>query len=141
VCFRAPSIGGSTGIRKRIILQYGNIWMTKIIPFAARLVAARNSKGLKQEQLAEKTGMKTAAISHFETGNRKPSLDNLRKLAEALNVTSDFLLGRTDDMTGYAQTEAVFRDGYNQLTDEQQEAANAMVRALAKLNEQKAKKQ
>ena len=114
--------------------------MTKIIPFAVRLVAARNAKGLKQEQLAEKAGMKTAAISHFETGNRKPSLDNLRKLSEALNVTSDFLLGRTDDMTGYAQTEAVFRDGYNQLTDAQQEAANAMVEALAKLNEQKAKK-
>jgi len=111
-----------------------------IIPFAARLVAARNAKELKQEELAEKSGLQTAAISHFETGNRKPSLDNLRKLSEALNVTSDFLLGRTDEMTGYAQTEAVFRDGYNQLTDEQQEAADAMVKALTQLNAQKAKK-
>ena len=40
-----------------------------------------------------------SAISHFETGTRKPSFDNLRRLADALDVTTDYLLGRVKDFT------------------------------------------
>jgi transcriptional regulator with XRE-family HTH domain len=35
-------------------------------------------------------------VSHFESGSRKPSFDNLKRLAGALNVTTDYLLGRSD---------------------------------------------
>jgi transcriptional regulator with XRE-family HTH domain len=39
-------------------------------------------------------------ISHFETGVRaNASADNLVKLANALEVSIDYLLGRTDDLT------------------------------------------
>ena len=62
--------------------------------FAERLKEIRKSKKLKQSDLASKTGLKVAAISFFETAKRRPSLGNLIKLADALAVSVDFLLGR-----------------------------------------------
>jgi len=61
-----------------------------------RLRTARNACGLTQRQLAELTGLKTAALSHFECGRQYPSIPNLVKLADALTVTTDWLLGRSD---------------------------------------------
>ena len=55
---------------------------------------------LTQAQLAEKAGIPAGTISHFENEVRKPSFDNLVKLAEALAVTTDFLLGRETELTG-----------------------------------------
>jgi len=66
---------------------------------------------LTQAQLAEKAGLPAAAISHFETGGRKPSFENLVKLAEALSVTTDFLLGReTNPGAAGEEVTALFRD-------------------------------
>ena len=38
--------------------------------------------------------MGAASVSHFETGQRAPSLESLVKLADALEVSVDTLLGR-----------------------------------------------
>lgn len=80
--------------------------------FGDRLKKARDLRSMSQGELAERARMQPAAISHFETGARKPSFDNLRRLAEALQVTSDYLLGRADDPEGHAATfdEPLFRD-------------------------------
>lgn len=37
--------------------------------------------------------MQPSAIAHFEAGRRKPSFDNVRALAKALDVSADYLLG------------------------------------------------
>src|SRR5262245_52995156 len=68
--------------------------------FAERLKHAREElRKLTQAQLAEKTGLPATSISHFENPDspRKPSFDNLRRLAKALDVTTDYLLGRADE--------------------------------------------
>jgi transcriptional regulator with XRE-family HTH domain len=65
--------------------------------FKDRLRQTRESRGLSQAELASKTGMQPAAISHFETGQRSPSFENLRKLADALSISVDYLLGRIDE--------------------------------------------
>ena len=65
--------------------------------FKIRLKKLREVRGLSQAQLAIKTKLQTTAISHFETGNRSPSFDNLKKLADALNVSTDYLMGRIDE--------------------------------------------
>lgn len=105
--------------------------------FPERLVKARKMRGLSQEELAEKSGLKAAAVSHFETGARKPSFDNLRKLADALDVTSDYLLGRTEDMEGFAEADAAFRDGFEKLTDEQRAVALDVIDVLARKKDNK----
>lgn len=98
--------------------------------FPARLVSARKMRALSQEQVAEKSGLKPAAVSHFETGARKPSFDNLRRLSDALNVTADYLLGRSEDMESFAEAAAAYRDGLEQLTDEQRKVALNVIEAL-----------
>jgi transcriptional regulator with XRE-family HTH domain len=64
--------------------------------FSKRLNAARRMRGLSQSDLASKTGLQQVAISFFETGRRAPSLGNLKRLADALEVTTDYLMGRSD---------------------------------------------
>ena len=64
--------------------------------FAGRLRAARELKGLSQAELAAKARLQPSAVSHFETGRRAPSFENLRGLADALDVSTDYLLGRQD---------------------------------------------
>jgi transcriptional regulator with XRE-family HTH domain len=55
----------------------------------------RERRGLTQAELGTRAGMAAASVSHFETGQRLPSLDSLVKLADALEVSVDTLLGRT----------------------------------------------
>jgi transcriptional regulator with XRE-family HTH domain len=62
--------------------------------FQNRLIDTREQKAITQAQLAVKAGLRGSAISNFETGMRKPSIDQLVKLADALGVTTDYLLGR-----------------------------------------------
>jgi hypothetical protein len=72
-----------------------------------------------------------SAVHH--TGTRRPCFDNLRGLAEALNVTADYLLGRTDDPEGLADTvdHPLFRDVAN-LQETDRETVRAMIDHLAR---------
>src|SRR5690606_37278143 len=66
--------------------------------FGRRLRQARDLREMTQAQLAEKSRVNAVMISHFETGVcPSASADNLVKLSNALEVSIDYLLGRTDD--------------------------------------------
>jgi len=64
--------------------------------FGQILQSVRLQKGLTQAQLAEKLSVINTAVSNWEKGIRGPDLNDLYELAEALNVSVDFLLGRSD---------------------------------------------
>ncbi len=49
---------------------------------------------MSQAELAKSAGLQPSHVSHFETGRRAPSAANLRALADALGVTTDYLLAR-----------------------------------------------
>ncbi|PGZ24379.1 hypothetical protein COE50_28600 [Bacillus anthracis] len=63
---------------------------------ASRLKEARKNKKWTQEELAKKVGTKKATISNYENEYSTPSNHMLMNLADALDVTSDYLIGRTD---------------------------------------------
>ena len=64
----------------------------------------RNDLGYSQEKLAELAGLTTVHISHLETGNAKPTVSTLVKIANALNTSADSLLKDliSDDNTGHS---------------------------------------
>lgn len=64
--------------------------------FAKILRTLREKRRLTQAELGQRAGIAPAAISHFETGLRRPSPENLKKLAQALSVSVDYLLGAKD---------------------------------------------
>ncbi len=102
--------------------------------FPERLRSSRELRGLSQADLAVKSGLQASAISHFETGRRSPSFDNLRRLADALSITTDYLLGRVDDpaASGPAVPSA-FRD-FKNMTSADQELISDLVKKLAHKN-------
>lgn len=65
--------------------------------FGNRVKESRLAGGWTQHQLAELSGLQESWISHFEVGRRRPSVGNLLKLCDALDVSADFLLGRTTE--------------------------------------------
>ncbi|PLY13903.1 MAG: XRE family transcriptional regulator [Sedimenticola sp.] len=102
------------------------------VEFSTRLKYAREElRKISQGKLAELTGFKPAAISHFETGARKPSFDNLKRLADALEVTTDFLLGRVENPEEIKEADQLYRDIKN-LTATDKELAEKMIAEMAK---------
>ncbi len=94
--------------------------------FPTRLRVVRELRKLSQAELATKAGLQPAAISHFETGGRRPSFDNLRRLASALQITTDYLLGRVDDVDAQPTVDVAFRD-YQKLSDRDREMIQALI--------------
>lgn len=55
---------------------------------------------MTQGELAVKAGLDPSVISHFEKGVRAPSLANFTRLADALEVSADYLLGKSEVIAG-----------------------------------------
>lgn len=64
--------------------------------FAERVRELRTKKGLSRKELANRLGTLQRNISYWELGQRECSFDMLLKIAEVLDVSVDYLLGRTD---------------------------------------------
>ncbi|MBO5670806.1 MAG: helix-turn-helix transcriptional regulator, partial [Clostridia bacterium] len=48
--------------------------------------------GLKQEELASKLGVKQSTVSLWETGERKPDIIMIKRIAQVLECSTDDLL-------------------------------------------------
>ena len=62
--------------------------------FGKQLQRYRERAGYSQEALAELVECSTIFISYIERGEKSPSLDTLIKLANALDISVDILLGK-----------------------------------------------
>lgn len=70
--------------------------------FRRRLEDALWARRMRQIDLAEKAGINYKSLNGYFRGYMRPSLDVVIKLAETLEVSVDFLLGRSDDMNQIA---------------------------------------
>ncbi len=78
--------------------------------FSERLRWQRNRTGLSQDELAHKSGVGKRSVVDYESerfGKQGPGMENVRKLAGALNVSSGWLLGGPE---ATAQKPAELRD-------------------------------
>ena len=64
--------------------------------FQERLRKAMFLTGIRQADLVAKTGIDKGAISSYVHGRYKPNAEAMSKLAEALSVPTDWLLGKDD---------------------------------------------
>lgn len=64
---------------------------------SSRLKTLREQKNLSQRKLAKILNMAPSTLAMYETSKRAPDYDTLIKIAEYFEITTDFLLGRTDD--------------------------------------------
>jgi len=100
--------------------------------FGDRLRRIRESKGLNQGELAERTGLQPSAVSHFESGRRSPSFENLNRLADALSVSLDFLIGRmVEARPAGPMAQQLFRH-FEQMSVEDQENLAKFAEMLAR---------
>ena len=81
--------------------------------FGEKLRAARESKGLTQQQIADQMGIDKSTYCGYETGKRQPDLTKLKLLSQILGISGDTLLE-----TGFAQKEAPTGTGERSVSDD-----------------------
>ena len=64
--------------------------------FAKRLNSTRKSKGITAQQMADALCMGLRAYRNYESGDRFPSAESLVIIADKLDVSIDYLLGRDE---------------------------------------------
>ncbi len=75
--------------------------------FSERLTELRERSNLSRQQLADILGVSRASLEYYEKGKRTPDIEVLYKLSEYFNVTSDYLIGRTDKIGESTDVNAV----------------------------------
>jgi transcriptional regulator with XRE-family HTH domain len=67
--------------------------INQIIQIGSRIKMMRKSKGISQKEMASLCDIPVTTYSNYENNNREPSVDNLEKIANTLEVPLVDLLG------------------------------------------------
>ena len=70
-----------------------------MVKFAERLRELRREKGVTQQTVADYLEVKHRSYQCYEGGDRRPDYERLILLADYFEVTTDYLLGRSDRRT------------------------------------------
>ena len=60
--------------------------------FADRILYLRKSKGISQEELADKVGVSRQAVSKWESEQSMPDVEKIIIMSDYFNVTTDYIL-------------------------------------------------
>lgn len=82
--------------------------------FHENLRIAREQRGLTQKEVAESIGVAKSTYSLYESGNREPNVQTIKKIADLLKTSADKLLGLEESN----QTIAAHFDG-SEYTEEE----------------------
>lgn len=102
-----------------------------------RLRQLRESRKMTQVRLGMEVGVSQETISGYEIEKAMPPADMLIKLADTLNTSVDYLLGRTDEKTfnpkrksDLTVKEQEFFEVFRSLPEDRQERAIGMIMGL-----------
>ena len=88
--------------------------------FSERLKELRKQAHLTQVELASKLGIVQSSYADWERGKKKPTQDNLVKIAQVLNVSVDYLVGNSEENADELDNiELLFRMNSKGLTKEE----------------------
>lgn len=86
--------------------------------FGQRLKTAREAKGLSKVELGKRVKVHYSQIGRYERDQASPSADVLTKLANQLDVTTDFLMnGSTGDMAAEKIQDKILITQFNRITE------------------------
>lgn len=90
--------------------------------FSERLKELRKKANFTQVEVAEKLGISQPAYASWERGVKKPTQENLVKIAQVLNVSVDYLVGNSEEKSDELDNiELLFRMNSKGLTEEEKE--------------------
>ena len=90
--------------------------------FAERLKTLRKQVKLTQAQIAEKLNISQQAYASWERGAKKPTQENLVKIAQILDVSIDYLVGNSEEKSDELDNiELLFRMNSKGLTEKEKE--------------------
>ncbi|MMZ57947.1 HTH-type transcriptional regulator Xre [compost metagenome] len=103
--------------------------------FAKRLKHLREKQKVKdskwtQGYVADLIGVARPTYTAYENGTKQPPLETVDKIANLFNVSSDYLIGRTNNSAPLHEENinVAFYDGYDELSPEEQEAVKEIVK-------------
>ncbi len=91
----------------------------------SRILSLRKARGLTRERLAEMADISVQFLADIEKGKKSMTVATLRRLADALTVTTDYIVNGTD---AASDTELLLL--YQKLSPENQRRAKVILRLL-----------
>ena len=75
-----------------------------------RISSLRNEKKINQRDFAEILGVSNGAVGMWETNKRQPDLETIKNIASFFNVTTDYLLGKSNNKKEKENNHSFFDD-------------------------------
>lgn len=100
----------------------------------------REKKNITQTKLSVEIEVSQELISHYEIGKSKPNIENLIKLADYFNCSTDYLLERTNnptiikDINKQEKEQIDIIEKYNSLSDENKKHLSSYLNHLCNMN-------
>ena len=106
-----------------------------IINTGERIKELRKQRGLNQDQLAELASLNRVTVAKYEAGRVEPGAHALGRIADALDVSADVLLGRSNEIQeikNMPKTDEawILARGVDKLPEEERKKTLAVVRAM-----------
>ena len=99
------------------------------VTFPARLAAARKLKGFTQETLGDKAGLTKLQIYRYERGTSQPTLEALKNIAMALNMSIDTLAFDNAERLPKDELMLLF-EGVSRLDDNEQALIKELIQSI-----------
>jgi transcriptional regulator with XRE-family HTH domain len=104
------------------------------ILFGRRLKEAREAKGHTKDKLGKLVGIHHSQIGRYEKGDASPSAEVLKKLANALDASTDYLMnGTTSDLAAQNIQDKTLINQFNrvsELSEENKKIVSALIDAF-----------
>jgi transcriptional regulator with XRE-family HTH domain len=98
-----------------------------------RIKSERLKLGILQQDLADRLGVSKQTVSHWETGQRNPEADTIKKLADIFNVSADYLLCRIDTINNIDSLATEEKELLDEVRDLPLDTIKSITRMIKKL--------
>ena len=103
--------------------------LIRIMSIQSRIIKLRKEKQLTQQDMADKIGIHVNQIRRYESGATQPSLEALKRIAVAMNVTIDWLVFEEDER-GPDEDLMLQFEALSQFDEEERKVAKALLESL-----------